>query len=93
MNGKAGRVVLLLTVLAVLACSAPVQAFSFCFSFGNNNHRSSPYNRYVPPYPPPAAFYPVDPNQLLMPGAAYSPVYPPPPPGPYGVLMPTQPAW
>lgn len=94
MGWKVRRVVLLSVVLAALACSSPLQAFSFCFSFGNNNHRYSPYNRYVPPYPPePGAYYPADPNQLPLPGTGYAPEYPLPPLQPYGVLLPTQPGW
>ena len=94
MNGKAGRVVLLSVVLAVLAGSAPLQAFSFCFSFGNNNHRSSPYNRYVPPYPLlPGAYYPADPGQMLPPATAYTPAYPLPPLQPYEELVPAPPDW
>jgi hypothetical protein len=94
MNRKAGRVVLLSVVLAALACSAPLQAFSFCFSFGNNNHRSSPYNRYVPPYPPlPGAYYPADPGQMLPPATAYTPAYPLPPLQPYEELVPAHPGW
>jgi hypothetical protein len=83
---------LLLPVIAVLVFSAPAQAFSFCFSFGGNNNKYSPYNRYPPPYPPPpAAFYPMAPYQQFMPGPAYSPVYPPLTQQPYGVLAPVQP--
>jgi hypothetical protein len=84
--------VLLLPVFAVLVFSTPVQAFSFCFSFGSNNNKYSPYNRYPPPYPPPpAAFYPMDPYQQFMPGPVYSPVYPPLTQQPYDVLAPVQP--
>jgi len=94
MRSKTRRAMLLLPVLAVLVFTTPVQAFSFCFSFGNNNNKFSPYSRYPPPYPPPTtAFYPADPDQLLMPGAGYSPAYPPPPSQPYGILVPAQPAW
>jgi hypothetical protein len=93
MKRKTRCAVLLLPVFAVLVFATPVQAFSFCFSFGNNSNKYSPYNRYPPPYPPPpAAFYPHHPYQLLMPGPAYSPVYPPLTQQPYGVLAPVQPA-
>ena len=91
------RAMLLWPVIAVLVISAPVQAFSFCFSFGGNNNKHSPYNRFPPLYPPPpAAFYPMAPYQQFMPGPAYSPAYPPvfPPltQQPHGVLAPAQPA-
>jgi len=91
MNGKAGRFVLLPVVLAALAFSAPLQAFSFCFSFGNNNHRSSSYNRYMSPYPPlPGGYYPAAPNRMLPPATAYTPAYPLPPLQPYGTFLPAQ---
>ena len=94
MNGKTGRVVLLSVALTALACSAPLQAFSFCFSFGNDNHRSSPYSRYVPRYPLlPGASYPPARGQLLPAATAYTPVYPLPPLQPYEELMPAHPAW
>ena len=94
MNGRAGRVILLLAMLVALVCSAQVQAFSFCFSFGNNNHKFSPYNRYPPPFPPaPGAYYPADPNQMPLQGTAYPPAYPLPPLQPYESLMPAQPGW
>ena len=91
MRGKTRRTLLLLSVLAMLAFTASVQAFSFCFSFGSNNNRYSSYNRYPPPFPPaPAAFYPMDPYQQFMPGAACSPVYPPLTQQPNGVLAPAE---
>lgn len=94
MNGRARRIVLLLAMLAAFACSAPLQAFSFCFSFGNNNHRFSPHDRYMQPYPPaPGAYYPADPNQMQLPGTAYPPAYPLPPLQPYGTLLPAQSGW
>jgi hypothetical protein len=94
MNGKIRRLVLLSVALTALACSAPLQAFSFCFSFSNDSHRSSPYSRYVPPYPLlPGAYYPAGPGQLLPPASAYTPVYPLPPLQPYEELMPAQPGW
>ena len=78
MKKKTRCAVFLLPVIAVLVFSTPVQAFSFCFSFGNNSNKYPPYNRYPPPYPPPpAAFYPMGPYQQFMPGPAYSPAYPP----------------
>jgi hypothetical protein len=78
---------LLCTVLATLACSAPVLAFSFCFSFGNNQHRYSSYNRYVPVYPPlPGMYDPAAPGLMPVPGAAYA--YPSPPLQPYDNPMP-----
>ena len=94
MGWKVRRVVLLTVVLAALACSSPLQAFSFCFSFGNNNHRYSPYNRYAPPYPPaPAVYYPADPNQMQLPGSAYTPGYPLQPVQPYEEWVPAYPGW
>ena len=92
MRRKTRCAVLLLPVIMVLVFATPVQAFSFCFSFGNNNNKYSPYNRYPPPYPPPpAVFYPRYPYQPLMPGPGYSPVYPPLLQQPHGVLVPVQP--
>ena len=93
MRRKNRCAVLLLPVFVALVFSPPVQAFSFCFSFGNNNNKFSPYNRYPPPYPPPPnAFYPQNPYQPLMPGPAYYPVYPPLTHQPYDVPAPVQPA-
>jgi hypothetical protein len=91
MDGKPGQTVLWLVAVAALACSLQVQAFSFCFSFGSNHHRYSPYNRYVPPYPPAqGVYYPENPDQLQLPGIVYPPEYPLPPLQPYGVLIPVQ---
>jgi hypothetical protein len=92
MRRKTRCAVLLVPVIAVLVFSTPAQAFSFCFSFGNNNNKYSPYNRYPPPYPPPPAFYSMDPYRQFMPGPAYSPMYPPLIQQPYDVLAPVQPA-
>jgi len=90
MGWKVRHVVKLIAVIAALASAAPVQAFSFCFSFGsNNNHRYSPYNRYPPPYPPAyGAYYPADPYPLQLPGTVYAPVTPLPPLQTYGGPIP-----
>ena len=93
MDGKPGQLVLWVVAVAALACSLQVQAFSFCFSFGSNHHRHSPYNGYLPPYPPvPGVYYPPDPSQQQLPGTVYPPEYPLPPLQPYGVLLPVQPS-
>ena len=89
MRGRARCVVLLFAVLTALVCTAPVQAFSFCFSFGNNKHRYPSYNRYVPPYPPaPGMYYPADPSRFPFPGTANPYAYSLPPLQPYDALIP-----
>ena len=94
MGWNVRRIVLLLAVLAALVSTAPVQAFSFCFSFGSNDHRYSHYDRYPPPFPPtPSVYYPADPNQVQLPGTAYAPAYPLLPSQPYEALMPVYPGW
>ena len=91
MLGKTGRGMLLLLALAAMVCSSPLQAFSFCFSFGSSNNNYSQYRRYPPPFPPPsAAYYPALQHPQWVPNAVYSPVYPSPELQPYGVL-PAQP--
>jgi len=91
MAASSRKVVVMVALLAMIM-SAGVDAF--CFSFGNNDSNYVPYNHYMAPYPPP---YPAYPSAGMLPpvvpGVAYSPVYPYPQPPPYGMPASPQPGW